>query len=221
MEHSHEQQKQFFQFAYQTGSDIWSHIPYRYKAELMLPKLPKDALVLDIGAGRGLWLMRLLKHGFRVLGMDYIESIVQKVNQNIKDEGYADRARCVVGDATDIPFIDKGFDMITDIGTFQHLHIKDQDLYVKEVHRTLKDNGYYLNISFSDRTHNFMGFNPRNSETGDFTKFGVLYHFFSDKQIHNIFENHFMIIDQQHERYDSQSDPHDDIVLVFTLMQKK
>src|SRR5690606_16741349 len=110
MEHSPETQKQYFQFAYQTGSDIWTHIPYQYKAQQMLPSMDRDALVLDIGAGRGLWAAKLVGLGYRVLGIDYVESIVEKVNQRIRSDGYSDRARFMVGNALDIPFVDNGFD---------------------------------------------------------------------------------------------------------------
>lgn len=221
MEHSPEIQKQYFQFAYQTGSDIWSHIPYRYKAEQMLPPIEKDSLVLDIGAGRGLWAMKLVEHNFKVLGIDYIPSIVEKVNKRIAEEGYQDRARFMVGDALDIPFINHGFDMVTDVGTLQHITSNNWTQYTQELTRVLKSHGYYLNISLSRKTNRFLGWNPRTDTTGDFAKFGVHYHFFSEQELYSIFENNFTIIDQQFESYDSHSDPADDIVLVFTLMQKK
>ena len=221
MEHTPHVQKQYFQFAYQTGSDIWTHLPYRYKAEQMLPDMPEDALVLDIGAGRGLWAAKLVGLGYRVLGIDYVESIVEKVNVRIKEEGYADRARFIVGDALDIPFVDDGFDMVTDIGTLQHIKEQDWSEYVKEIHRVLKYGGYYLKISLSRKTPQFMGWTPRNSSDGNFTKFGVHYHFFTETEIEKLFNNHFTIIDQQFETYESKSDPGDSVTLVFTLMQKK
>lgn len=221
MEHTPEIQKQYFQFAYQTGSDIWSHIPYRYRAEQMLPPLEKDSLILDIGAGRGLWAMKLAQQGFKVLGIDYVESIVTKVNNRIAEEGYQDRARFMVGNALDIPFVENGFDMVTDIGTLQHIQSHQWNTYTKEVSRVLKQHGYYLNISLSRKTNNFLGWHPRSDADGDFTKFGVHYHFFNETEITQIFEKEFNIIDQQFESYDSHSDPNDDIVLVFTLMQKK
>lgn len=221
MEHTPETQKQYFQFAYQTGSDIWSHIPYRYKAEQMLPQLKRDSLILDIGAGRGLWAMKLVDLGYRVLGIDYVENIVEKVNKRIKEDGYSDRARFIVGDALNIPFVDKGFDMITDIGTLQHIKNVDWPTYVDEIHRTLKDDGYYLKISLSRKTNQFLGWNPRSNDTGDFTKFGVHYHFFTENEIEETFATKFTILNQQFETYESKSDPSDDAVLVFTLMQKK
>jgi len=221
MEHTPEIQKQYFQFAYQTGSDIWTHIPYRYKAEQMIPSMERDAMILDIGAGRGLWAAKLVGLGYRILGIDYVESIVNKVNERIRQDGYADRARFMVGDVLNIPFVDKGFDMTTDIGTLQHIKHHEWQPYVNEVHRTLNDHGYYLNISLSRKTPQFLGWNPKFSDNGDFTKFGVHYHFFTEDEIFDIFKNHFTIIDQQFETYSSQSDPNDSVVLVFTLMQKK
>lgn len=221
MEHSPETQKQYFQFAYQTGSDIWSHIPYQNKAEQMLPPIEKDSLVLDIGAGRGLWAMKLVEYNFKVLGIDYISSIVEKVNQRIADEGYQDRARFMVGDALDIPFIDHGFDMVTDIGTLQHITSGNWSHYNKEIIRVLKPHGYFLNVSLSKKTKHFLGWNPRTDTRGDYSKFGVHYHFFDESELTSIFANDFNIIDQQFESYDSHSDPRDNIVLVFTLMQKK
>ena len=221
MEHTPEIQKQYFQFAYQTGSDIWTHIPYRYKAEQMLPSLEKDALILDIGAGRGLWAAKLVGLGYRILGIDYVKEIVDKVNIRIKEDGYSDRARFMVGDALDVPFTDTSFDMVTDIGTLQHIKEHDWHNYVKEIHRVLKYGGYYLKISLSQKTPQFMGWNPRSSNDGNFTKFGVHYHFFNETEIEELFSNDFIIVDQQFETYDSKSDPGDNVTLVFTLMQKK
>lgn len=216
-----DKQHQYFSFAYQTGSDIWTHIPYRFEAENIFPKLEPDSLILDIGAGRGLWAINLLKHDYRVLGIDYVQSIIDAVNKKIDDEGFHDRARFMLGNALDIPFIEKGFDAVTDIGTFQHVKKENWGKYLAEVSRVLKDNGYYLNISLSRRTHSFLGFKPSESHTGDFEKFGVHYYFFTETEIHEIFDTKFEILNQVYEKYESKSDPMDDVVLVFTLMQKK
>lgn len=221
MEYSPETQKQYFQFAYKTGSDIWTHIPYRYQAEKMLPVLPRDALFLDVGAGRGLWTMKLVSLGYRVLGIDYIPLIVDKANERIHEDGYEDRARFVLGNVLDIPFVDEGFDMATDIGTLQHFENTDWHQYQKEISRVLKKGGYYLLVTLSRKTRKLLGWNPSISTTGDFSKFGVHYHFFTQEEIQTIFGENFNIINQHEETYQSQSDPDDETVLLFTLMQKK
>lgn len=221
MEHTPEIQKQYFQFAYQTGSDIWTHIPYHFAAAQFLPSMNRDAVVLDIGAGRGVWVEKLVSLGYKVIGIDYIENIVEKANEKIKSSGYGDRARFILGDATNIPFIDNGFHMITDIGTFQHLTEDMWPDYVSEINRVIKDHGYYLNISLSKETQRFYGWNPHTDDQNTYSKFGVHYHFFHKEDIHRIFSQDFTILDQKIEHYKSQSDPADDVALVFTLMQKK
>ena len=221
MDDTTHQQKQYFEYAYRTGSDIWTHTPYWDTAEKMLPPMEKDSLVLDIGVGRGIWAMKMIERGFKVLGIDYIESIVHKVNETITKKGYADRARCITASALNIPFHKQTFNMATDIGILQHLQSRDWKKYTDELVRVLKPAAYYLNISVSRKTRSFLGWHPSTSDTGNFSKFGVNYHFFTSNEIHHIFEDHFVIVDQQFESYDAHSDPQDDIVLVFTLMQKK
>lgn len=220
-EHSPELQKQYFQFAYQTGSDIWSHIPYRFIAESMLPLFPKDSLVLDIGGGRGLWALRLLEAGYRVLGIDYVSSIVETVNYRISEEGYTGRGRFITADALDIPFANSSFKLATDIGTLQHIQMKDWEKYADEVKRILEPGAYYLNVSLSRNTHRFAGLEPRKSSTGEFKKFGMYYYFFTDREIQHLFDEDFDIIEQRHQSFESKSDPGDEIVLLFSLMKKK
>lgn len=219
-EYHPEKQKEYFDFAYQTGSDIWTHIPYQYIAQTMLPSLPQDSLVLDLGSGRGLWIMKLLSLGYRVLGIDYIESVVDTLNKKIIRSGFAQRGRILVSDILDIPFISESFTLITDIGALQHTPEKKWNDYVTEVKRVLQKDGYYLNVSLSKETKQFQGFFPNTSQQTEFYKFGVYYHFFTQEKMREIFEPDFIILNQKVERFKSQSDPKDDIALVFTLMKK-
>lgn len=187
----------------------------------MLPDLPKDSLVLDVGSGRGLWAAKLVGLGYRVLGIDYIEEVVKKANDRIRDEGYQDRARFLVADVLDIPFVDAGFDLVTDVGTLQHLTHDLWDDYVREVARVLKPGGYMLKVSLSRKTTRFLGWNPGASSDGEFTKFGVHYHFFTEAEVDHLFSDDFDIIEHQYETYNTQSDPGDAVTLLFTLIRKK
>lgn len=216
-----EMHKGYFETAYRTGSDAWSHLDYQRTALQMMPALERDALILDVGSGRGLWLFKLVELGFKVIGIDYIPLIVERANQRIKEEGVADRARFMVGDVLDIPLANQSFDMVTDIGLLQHLRQEDWGQYVAELHRTLKDNGYVLNVSFSRETTQFMGYNPSRSDGGLFEKFGLHYYFFTKEEINNLFSKDFMILDQRIRYFDTRNDPDDGLALVFTLMQKK
>lgn len=215
---NHDVQKNYFEIAYRTGSDVWTHIPYHHIALQILPPLPTDAFILDVGAGRGLWMGKLVADGNRVIGLEYINDVVQKGNREIKREGYADRARFIYGDVRDIPLADHSFDAVTDIGVLQHLDVIDWHQYVSELRRVLKIGGYVLNVSLSKETMRFMGFKPKSSFESQVEKFGVSYYFFSNDEINALFIHHgFSLVSQKIEHFDTRTDPGDSVALVFSL----
>ena len=214
-------QKNYFEIAYRTGSDVWTHIPYHKIALAMLPDLPKDSFVLDVGSGRGLWLMKLVEEGYRVIGLDYISEVVKHGNRDIKLHDKADRARFIHGDVRDIPLADQSFDAVTDIGVLQHLDPADWTQYVSEVGRVLKPGGYVLNVSLSKETRRFLGFRPKTSVESQFEKFGVSYYFFSNEEVNELFARQgFQLVDQKTETFDAKTDPSDALVLVFSLYKR-
>ncbi|MBI5742246.1 MAG: hypothetical protein HZA25_00205, partial [Candidatus Niyogibacteria bacterium] len=54
-------QQKYFEQAYTTGSDIWTHFPYETKAAGLLEKLPQNSIILDLGSGRGTWAFELVE----------------------------------------------------------------------------------------------------------------------------------------------------------------
>ena len=213
-------QQHSFEIAYRTGSDVWTHIPYHHRALKVFPPLAKDALVLDVGAGRGLWLAKLVADGNRVIGLEYIHDLVTKGNADIKREGFADRARFVYGDVRDIPIADQSFDAITDIGVLQHLPQIDWPQYLTELRRVVKPGGYVLNVSLSKETPRFLGFKPKLSSESLFEKFGVQYYFFANNEIQDIFAQYgFGLLEQYVENFDAKTDPGDSLSLVFSLLK--
>lgn len=217
----YQDQKHYFEIAYRTGSDVWTHIPYHHIALRILPPLGENAMVLDVGAGRGLWMGKLVADGNRVIGLEYLPEVVKKGNEDVKLYDYADRARFILGDVRDIPLTDNSFDAVTDIGLLQHLDTIDWHQYMHEIHRVLKQGGYVLNVSLSKETARFMGFRPKTSPQIHFEKFGVTYHFFSNDEINALFAHHgFSLIEQKIEHFEPKTDPGDSLALVFSLYKK-
>ncbi len=213
-------QKNYFEIAYRTGSDVWTHIPYHQAALRMMPPLPTDSFVLDVGAGRGVWLMKLVQEGYRVIGIDYVNDAVRLGNRDIKLHNMADKARFILGDVRDIPLADQVFDAVTDIGVLQHLDMHDWSQYVSEIKRVMKPGGYILNISLSKETPRFLGFKPKNREESLFEKFGVSYYFFTNAEIRDLFtEQGFVLLEQRIETFDAKTDPSDSLSLVFSLFK--
>lgn len=216
-----ESQHHYFDTAYRTGSDIWTHIPYHQIAFDMIPSIEPNSIILDIGSGRGVWAFKLIDHGFRVIGLDYVQSIVDKVNNDIKLHAYAERARFVHGIAADLPFTDESFSMVTDIGVLQHLPQPEWALYLSELRRVVAPGGYVLSVTLSAETPRFLGFTPKMNNQSPYTKFGVSYYFFSDEQLNILFAQYgFSVVSQRIEFFGTQSDPADKLGMMFTLFRK-
>lgn len=211
-------QRNYFEIAYRTGSDVWTHIPYHHIAMQVLPPLAPDAMVLDLGAGRGLWISKLVADGNRAIGLEYIPEMVRKGNQDIKLHGFADRARFIEGDVRDIPLVDQSFDAVTDIGTVQHLDPVDWNQYASEIRRVVKPGGYVMTVVLSKETPRFLGFFPKKSIDSQFEKFNVSYYFFTKEEMNGLFESRNMVlVDQRVEYFDARTDPGDQIALLFSL----
>lgn len=219
---THESQYEYFDLAYRTGSDIWTHIPYHETALHMFPTIPPNSIILDIGSGRGVWAFKLIDHGFRVIGLDYVRSIVDRVNADIKLHSYAEKARFIHGQATDLPFTDASFPIVTDIGVLQHLKTSEWDQYVSELKRVVSDQGYILSVTLSSETPRFIGLTPKLNNLSPYEKFGVSYYFFSADTLNELFARHgFSVVEQETKTFETRSDPADKLVLLFTLFQKK
>jgi ubiquinone/menaquinone biosynthesis C-methylase UbiE len=215
-------QHSYFELAYRTGSDLWSHIAYQDIAMELLPPMPADSMVLDVGAGRGLFALRLVDAGYKVLGLDYVPNIVDAANKEVKLRNISERARFVTGDATDIPFTDDSFDAVVDIGLLQHLHSDDWAGYLSEVRRVLKPGGYILFGELSRETPRFLGFTPMSSGEAKFEKFGVSYSFFDRADLVSLLN--LMGCDPVRDKtvfFDARSDPGDRIGMIFMVGQKR
>jgi len=185
--------KQFFETAYRTGTDIWSHAPIPEKARLLSEKLNKDALILDLGSGRGRLPFELVKLGFRLIGVDYVSDIVKNNNKEVSGQALNDRLRFVEADVLELPFTDSGFDAVVDVGLLQHLDLKDFSNYVNEVSRMIKSGGYFYLFVLSRETSHFFTWHPKESDTGTFSQYGLSYHFFTKDELQKLFEKNFTL----------------------------
>jgi ubiquinone/menaquinone biosynthesis C-methylase UbiE len=215
--------KDYFATAYRTGSDVWTHLPYHNDALEIVANagLPKGALALDVGTGRGLWALHLAESGVRVIGIDYVPEIVQRNNEEVKARNIGKQLRFMEGDALDIPFTDQGFDLVTGIGVLQHLSEDEWSTYVNEVARVLKKGGVYLNVSLSRKTTEFYGSIPSDIPDGNLEKFGMQYHFFEEKEIDELFKKPFSLKEQKIEIYSGKGMTEHSLALVFSLFKKK
>jgi len=125
----YKEHKEYFETAYRTGSDIWTHIPAKERGKMLTKELPKGALILDVGSGRGLFAKQLVEDGYSVIGVDFESNIVKKTNEDVKNWGLEGRLRFVEGDALDIPFTDESFDGVYSFGLMENLYKEDWAQY--------------------------------------------------------------------------------------------
>jgi len=213
---NYQEHKKYFDSAYKTGTDIWTHLPMKARGEMLVEQLSPGAIILDIGSGRGLFAKHLVELGFRVIGIDFVSEIVKKTNENVKNWGLQGKLKFVEGNALDIPFTDNSFDGIYDFGLMENLFKEDWEQYAREINRVLKPGGFFLNISFSRETQRFFEFYPKNSKNGEFKKYGIHYHFFDKNELKNIFNHNLNPIKQNIEFIDKPTE----IALLETLFKK-
>ena len=207
----------FFAQAYRTGTDIWTHIPFTRRAHEFALYLPKGALILDIGAGRGRLMYSLADLGFRVIGLEKNHELVANGNSELKNKKLEHTLRFKEGDALDIPFEDASFDAAVDVGLFQHLLPEDFPAYVSEAARALKSGGYFFLVALSKDTKTYFMWRPKESAESTFVREGLHYHFFSEAELHGLFDKDFEI---KYINYDAPHGPHDAIFAVVLLRKK-
>jgi ubiquinone/menaquinone biosynthesis C-methylase UbiE len=101
--------------------------------------------ILEAGCGMGTWIHNLRAKGHEVIGVDYMESTVQKVKE------FDPSLPIQQGDVNNLNFPDESFDAYVSLGVVEHFQEGPQKA-LSEAYRVLKPNGVafvtvpYLNV---------------------------------------------------------------------------
>ena len=114
---------------------------YTRKAYQMIPKLNKPR-ILDIGCGSGIPTIELAKlcNG-QIIGLDIIQSLLDKLNKKIEEEGLTNRVKTVNCSMFEIKFSDESFDIIWSEGSILSIGFEKGLIEWK---RLLKPKGYLV-----------------------------------------------------------------------------
>lgn len=214
---SYEAQQSYFETAYLTGTDSWTHSPWYGHIVSYLTQLSKEKIVLDVGCGRGIWDFTLGKMGFKVIGIDTISRVISINNQEVQARGFAGKIAFLEGSVFDIPLQDNSIGSVIDIGLLQHIDPKDWSQYIQEISRVLAPGGKVLISTLSRTTPQYMGFEPSKSDTGNIELFNVFHHFFTLNELQDIYKN-FTLIHSSEIMTDVHGDP---THTLFALFEKK
>ena len=114
---------------------------YIRKAFQMLPELEKPR-ILDIGCGSGVPTIELAKlSDGEIIGIDINQSLLDKLNRRIEEEGFSSRVKTVKCSLFEIDFPDESFDIIWAEGS---IWIIGFEKGLKEWNRLLKTNGFLV-----------------------------------------------------------------------------
>jgi SAM-dependent methyltransferase len=107
-----------------------------------LCQITSDTYVLDVGCGVGItpcYLAR--KYGCKVVGIDVLESMIDRCNERARRQGLGELLEFRVADIQSPPFGDGEFDVV--IGESILAFVDDKQKAVKEAVRVLKIRGYF------------------------------------------------------------------------------
>ncbi len=99
--------------------------------------------VLDVGCGTGMQLARYQKEGCQIWGIDMSPAMMDVARQKL-----GDTAELHLGDATNMPFDDDSFDLITSTLVIHEMDPPIRDGVLQEMKRVMKENGRILLIDF-------------------------------------------------------------------------
>ncbi len=119
----------------------YNYIPDRWKpvAEKLIShyKLKDGSKLLDIGCGKGFLLYEIKKINpkIEVRGLDISSYALKNSKKEI-------RSFLDLGNANNLPYEDKSFDLVFSINTFHNLHVFDLNKALREISRVSRGNSY-------------------------------------------------------------------------------
>ena len=124
-------------------ADSWRNL--RNKPEIIVSQLANEVeveSVLDIGCGSGRNILPFLERGIKCVGLDYAKSMIREAKKFLMGIGL--KPLLVVGDAVDLPFKKKSFDLVLCIRTLHH--VETRRLRIKTL-REMKATGRKMLLS--------------------------------------------------------------------------
>lgn len=118
--------------------------PYVEWEPFFLNYIEKDYNVLDIGSGRGNYVISLIKRGINAVGCDISEEYIKVSEDNCNKNKINSSNKFYLWKGTNLPFSKNSFDIVVTFYTLQHVVNNTQiKIIFRDVNRVLKNSGYF------------------------------------------------------------------------------
>lgn len=163
----------------------------RFVARNYYKKQRDQVNILEIGCGTGANLWFVSREGMNAYGIDGSETAVKKAQARLESEGL--QAEVIVGDVSQIAYVDNKFDSVLDIQCVVHNKMEGIKKIYQEIYRVLKPAGKFFSMAFATETLGY-GLGERIEENtytkitkGPLTDVGTV-HFFTQEELKSCLE---------------------------------
>lgn len=186
--------------------------PPKELVNLVEKKIVKPCNTLDLGCGFGNYGIYFASKGFNVTGVDISKTAVKVAKQNAKKKNI--KCSFVVANVLkDFNKIKGKFDFIYDWSFLHHIFPQYRKQYIFNIYKTLKSNGCYLSVCFSQKDKHFEGVGKYRK-----TPLGTELYFSSKKELKALFQEYFYIKELKTIKIKGKFEPH---TAIYSFMQKK
>lgn len=112
-------------------------------------KSTRPGKALDLGCGTGTNAITLARHGWEVVGIDFVAKAIRTARRKASAAGL--KIDFQVADVTDLGMFSYGFDYVLDIGCLFTLEPKARTQYAQTLARLLKPQGWYMLYAWMPR----------------------------------------------------------------------
>lgn len=163
---------------------------YDQLAKTLIGVMKPEEMVLDIGCGVGTWSTLLAKNRADVIGLDYSSSILRRCGEKAKSLKLEPRVFRILADGFYLPFPGQIFNGATLNWVLAHIPVKENYVFLKEVGRVLRDNGWLV-VSDSYWRGQEGGKEQVQVRDTDKGTYEIYKYYYEPEELRNLLENAF------------------------------